>query len=146
MADLVEARVRKRVGKRWYTGTVCEVWRGGEEDENALFAHIAYDDGDAEDLLVDEARALLVVKPEAPAVEAEPAQAAPAVEEAAPAVEAAAQPKPTKRKVTALLTDVFARLLPKRAAGADGLDTRCAPAMRCVDAPRARKLRTCFLH
>ena len=122
MADLVEARVRKRFGKRWYTGTVTEIWRSSAKDGNELLAHIAYDDGDAEDILVEDARALVVVKPEAPAA----AQRA----QAAPATEPAPAPKPAKRKGTGLLTDVFTRLPPKRSAGAAGPDARCAA--RCA--------------
>jgi hypothetical protein len=36
--ELVNQRVRKRFGKRWYLGTVREVWRNGGKE---LLAHIA---------------------------------------------------------------------------------------------------------
>jgi hypothetical protein len=112
MADeLIEARVRKRFGTRWFLGTVREVWRGGAEDGHAMLAHVAYDDGDAEDLTVEDARALLVAKPEAPE-DAEVQAAKPAL---AP-----------KRKGNLLLTDAFQKLPAKRPAGEIGTSKRCA--------------------
>lgn len=110
MAELVDARVRKRFGKRWFLGTVREVWRGGAEDGHAMLAHIAYDDGDAEDLFVEDARALLVLKPEAPDAAAQAAQPAPA----------------PKQKGAMLLTDAFQKLPAKRPAGEGGPSKRCA--------------------
>ena len=57
MADLVSSRVRKRFGTTWFGGVISEVWEAGD----TTFAHIVYSDGDEEDLLVDDARELLVL-------------------------------------------------------------------------------------
>ena len=62
MADLVSSRVRKLFGTTWFSGVVKEVWEAGA----AKFAHIVYSDGDEEDLLVDDARQLLVLPAAAP--------------------------------------------------------------------------------
>ena len=102
--DLVNQRVRKRFGKRWYLGTVREVWR---DDGNGkeLLAHIDYDDGDAEDLALDDARALLV--------------------DASVPGQAKAQVAGAKHGAPRLLTDAYQRLPPKRAANPVETTPRC---------------------
>lgn len=60
-ADLVSARVRRQFGARWFSGTVSEVWFC--VDDGVTYAHVSYDDGDQEDLSLDDARAALLPAP-----------------------------------------------------------------------------------
>jgi hypothetical protein len=56
-SSLVSARVRKRFGRAWFCGTVTEEWTSRT---GTTYAHVLYDDGDEEDLEVEQARLLLL--------------------------------------------------------------------------------------
>jgi hypothetical protein len=121
MADLLHARVRKRFGKRWYAGSVTELWRQSRGAE--LLAHVAYDDGDEEDLTLADARALLMQPAPKPAAAAAAQEAQPAV--ASNAELKAPQCSAKKRRGHALLEDSFPRAALALAGAGDGAG-RCA--------------------
>jgi hypothetical protein len=58
MSSLVSARVRKRPGRAWFCGTVTEEWLCART--GTTYAHVLYEDGDEEDLEVEQARLLLL--------------------------------------------------------------------------------------
>ena len=53
-------RVRKRFGRAYFEGTVDDVW--AEKGSGAINAHIAFDDGDQEDVDIGEVAGLLLAK------------------------------------------------------------------------------------
>lgn len=103
MSSLVSARVRKRFGRAWFCGTVTEEWRCSQT--GTVYAHVLYDDGDEEDLEVEQARLLLLgaKAPSSPAPAAAAAVAPPAAFDFGGSGKAAAGVK--RRHGHALLTD-----------------------------------------